>query len=199
MMTLGILVTRTVVNAEQAHDTVHENNEGIEQFMSEEDKIFFEKMNKVYNHFTLSDDGQLSLNISSSELVTEFAFTQPEAQRVLETVSSYNQELKSFKESGTVTRPRLHVEDWKIYLTNEDVKMYLSAAIQAGAPAVIAAVTSLGSVVPGIGSIIAAFTSVVSAGNIIYVATQALANGQGMVMGVDWNGSFPNPVVDTWG
>ncbi|QTJ33387.1 hypothetical protein [Dolosigranulum pigrum] len=77
--------------------------------------------------------------------------------------------------------------------------MYLSAAIQAGATAVIAAVTSLGSVVPGIGNLIATFTSVVSAGTIIYVATQALANGQGMVMGVDWNGSFPNPVVDTWG
>lgn len=59
--------------------------------------------------------------------------------------------------------------------------MYLISAYYAGAPAVIAPISALGSTVPGVGTVIGAVVGVASAGTIMYQLGQAIVNNQGFL------------------
>ena len=49
---------------------------------------------------------------------------------------------------------RIHVKNWKVYFTYNDVMATLFAAAQVGPAAITAALTALGSAYPGVGTAI---------------------------------------------
>ena len=93
---------------------------------------------------------------------------------------------------------RIHVKNWKVYFTYNDVMATLFAAAQVGPAAITAALTALGSAYPGVGTVIGAAIGLFGGGTIVYWVLQAAANKQGFYIGIDWNGAFPNPAIGTW-
>ncbi|RAN52402.1 hypothetical protein B8A39_04420 [Dolosigranulum pigrum] len=74
------------------------------------------------------------------------------------------------KNGETSYCPRVKVESWKIYFTHDDVINYLQAAYYAGAPAVIATLTGLGSGYPVIGNIASLIVGgVIGTGSLMYI------------------------------
>ena len=47
-------------------------------------------------------------------------------------------------------------------------------------------------------SLIGAAIGLFGGGTIVYWVLQAAANKQGLYIGIDWNGAFPNPAIGTW-
>lgn len=173
-------------------------NETIGSNLTEEDKNFLDKLEGVYPYFSLDDEGALSLDLEYSKLQSEHGFTEEDVEKLDSVISEQNLGVSYVNEDETTVQPQVYVEDWKIYFTTDEVRMYLGSAIQAGAPAVIAAIASLGSTVPGIGTVIGAAAGLWAGGEILYYATQALTYEQGFYIGITWNGAFPNPDIGNW-
>lgn len=171
--------------------------------LSQEDKVFMEKLETIYSEFHLNENNELVLLKSASDLKSEYGLNNQDIEKISEMISfqKENSKIKQSSESqDNMISPMLHVSDWKVYFTNNDLKMYLSSAVQAGAPAVVAALAALGTTVatPGVGTVIGVAIGLYGASTIMYQVTQALANGQGWYLGVSWNGIFPNPDSGTW-
>lgn len=177
----------------------------ISEEISEKDKIFMSKLEAIYSDLELDSDNHLVLNVSDSELREQYNFSDQDIDQLHKTISFQRNNADRYSTDSDLNNnhliaPALHVSDWKVYFTTDDIRMYLGSAIQAGAPAVVAALASLGSVVatPGVGTVMGALAGLFSGGTILYQLTQALANEQGWYIGVDWNGAFPNPTMGFW-
>lgn len=188
----------TSTNDSASYETATENVTTIDSYLTDEDTVFLNKLETIFPYFDLNETGQLLLNIDTETLISEFNFSVEEVHRLNNIITSQNNEVTSFANEEPIITPRVVVEDWKIYFTAEEVPLYLGAAIQSGAPAVIATLSTLGSTVPGIGTIIGAAAGIWGGSQIIYHGTQALVNNQGFYIGVDWNGVFPNSAIGTW-
>ncbi|WP_208559314.1 hypothetical protein [Marinilactibacillus kalidii] len=173
--------------------------------LTQEDKEFMNKLETIYSELELDSNNHLVLQITDIELKQNYKFTDQDIQTLHDTLNFQKENANievSDQPAGNpdLVSPMLHVSDWKVYLTNDDLKMYLSSAIQAGAPAVVAVLAGLGTTVgtPGVGTVLGVALGLFGAGPITYQITQALANGQGWYIGVTWNGAFPNPDSGTW-
>ncbi len=186
---------QTDVDQEKVEDVTSYNGETIGSYLTEEDKIFLDKLEDVYPYFSLDDEGALSLELEYSKLQSDYGFTEEEIEKLDSAILEQNLGISYVNQDETTVQPQVYVEDWKIYFTTDEVRMYLGSAIQAGAPAVIASIASLGSTVPGIGTVIGAAAGLWAGSEILYHATQALANEQGFYIGITWNGAFPNPDI----
>lgn len=176
----------------------------ISDYLSKEDLNFIKEMEKIYSYFDFDSKGDLILTKSIDELKDEYGFDEVFISR-LNTVLNSNlskQISKSVSEKSikdnSLSPDRIHVKNWKVYFTYDDVMATLFAAAQVGPAAITAALTALGSVYPGVGTVIGAVIGLLGGGTIVYWVLQAAANKQGLYIGIDWNGVFPNPAIGTW-
>lgn len=169
-----------------------------DSFLSETDRAFLKKMGQVFDGYTTNEKGEIIFTYSSDEL-RKIGFNDDEINRL----EKLNQMI-----CGTIlsdeAKPstRVSVEGGIIYFTYDDVVTLFSAAVIAGPEAVYAALVALGSVSLGpVGTAVAAVIGIIGAptlASFCYQVTQALANQQGVYIGVETNGGFPNIVCGTW-
>lgn len=210
--TLGVTLGPTAISAsayvqsetdsEKVENITLDEKKTISTYLTEDDKVFMNKLEGIYPYFQLDDNGALFLELDSNQLMSEYNFTSKEVVRLDNIIKDQNigasYANKYLNENEMAIQPLVHVKNWKIYFEAYEVPMYLGSAISAGAPAVIASIASLGSVVPGIGNIIGLAAGVWAGTEILYHATQALVNKQGFYIGLTFNGVFPNPDIGTW-
>lgn len=102
----------------------------------------------------------------------------------------------------TIITPMVYVEDWKVYFSNDEVKMYFFAAASIGPAALAAALNSvvfmLGGPVATTISLVLSIIGAASLLNLTYLVIQAGTQGKGIYIGVTWNGVFPNYTQGTW-
>ena len=176
----------------------------ISDYLTSDDLIFIKGMEKIYKYFSFDRNGRLVLTKDLKELKQSYDLSDEFILRLSNLLNfnlpKYNIENPKNKliKIGNLKTPKLHVSDWKIYLTNDEVKLTLLSAAQAGPAAMTAALTALGSAYPGVGNIIGMIIGLVGGATIAYNVLQAVANNQGLYIGINWNGIFPNPVVGTW-
>ncbi len=213
ILTLAPIMTATFVSSKVLADEVDTEQQAnlsdsdevkLSDTFTEEDEAYLTKLETIYNKFSIDGTGYLELSLSNQELKEKYDFTDQEVEKINDSIDFQHQQKNKYQkfendEIPTIT-PYLHVSDWKVYFTYDDLVMYLSSAIQAGAPAVIATLASMGTITasPGVGTVLGTIAGLYSAGTVIYEVTQALANKQGWYIGVDWNGAFPNPTTGFW-
>lgn len=171
----------------------------ISDYMDDDAIEFMQKMTSVYNYFSLNEDGILTVSKTEEEIQSIADFSDAEMLLYNEMLQ-YNQSHPASTNPGTPSvSPRITVEDWKIYFTYEEVQMYLSAAAAIGPAAMTAALTALTTVVsPGVGTVLGAIIGYVVSADLCYLVIQAGLNQQGIYIGIDWNGIFPNYTQGTW-
>ena len=179
----------------------------ISDYLSKEDLDFIKDMEKIYPYFDFDAKGNLILTKSIDELKNEYGFDEVFISRLSAVLNSdlSRQISKSFNETSSISKEslkpalrRIHVKNWKVYFTYDDVMATLFAAAQVGPAAITAALTALGSAYPGVGTVLGAALGLFGGGTRVYWVLQAAANKQGLYIGIDWNGSFPNPAIGTW-
>ncbi len=185
----------------------------ISDYMTRDEVEFMKKLEPIYQYFEIND-GKLFLNVDENILVDEYDFTQSDLLRLEkmysfaeENIISNNDVIESINNlsltdgtnlNGTKITPMVHVSNWKIYFTYDDVMGSLFAAAQIGPAAIIAALSAVGSAVPGAGTVVGAVIGLIGASTIIYFVFQAAALEKGLYIGIDWNGPFPNPAIGLW-
>ena len=178
----------------------------ISDYLSEEDLNFIKEMEKIYPYFDFDSEGNLILTKSIDELKDKYGFDEAFISRLDTVLNSRlsKQISRSISETSIENNGlnpelrRIHVKNWKVYFTYNDVMATLFAAAQVGPAAITAALTALGSAYPGVGTVIGAAIGLFGGGTIVYWVLQAAANKQGFYIGIDWNGAFPNPAIGTW-
>lgn len=168
--------------------------------LTKQDLIYLKKFQNILNKFTLSEktSGKLLLNISKKDLITIYSFTEDEANSIINSVKfAYLP-----KKINNKYQDRLHIANGKIYFNNSDVVTFLSSAAQIGPAAIYGALVGLGSVSLGpVGTAVVAGLGIIGAPGLAgftYQVIQAVANRQGVYIGVEFNGIFPNVVSGTW-
>lgn len=163
----------------------------IAEIINEDGVRLLNRIDDISSGFYLSEN-KLYLSYSDECLLEEYGFSVDDITKVHAILALQHSTLGGFPQT------RLHVSDWKIYFTYDEVCTLLWQAALAGPAAITAALTALGSVYPVVGNIIGAIIGVIGAGTICYVVLQAVANKQGIYIGIDWNGAFPNPAFGYW-
>lgn len=198
MLSCMLLVVSSVCQVSAAEGDIADNQvTSISDYFSESDKEFLGKLTAVYDVFELDSEGVLFLTASLDEIQERAEFTDAEMLRFNEMLDFNKENPAIGVESIPLTR--LHVEDWKVYFTYDDVVMYLSAAAAIGPAAITAALSALATTAaPGVGTVIAAIVGYVVSADLCYLILQAAVNQQGIYIGLDWNGIFPNYTQGTW-
>lgn len=198
MLSCMVLVVSSVCQVSAAEGDIADNQvTSISDYFSESDKEFLGKLTAVYDVFELDSEGVLFLTASLDEIQERAEFTDAEMLRFNEMLDFNKENPAIGVESIPLTR--LHVEDWKVYFTYDDVAMYLSAAAAIGPAAITAALSALATTAaPGVGTVIAAIVGYVVSADLCYLVLQATVNQQGIYIGLDWNGIFPNYTQGTW-
>ncbi|MCA1031172.1 hypothetical protein LCL95_09070 [Bacillus timonensis] len=100
-----------------------------------------------------------------------------------------------------IVTPQVSVKNWKVYFTHGEVRMYFAAAA-AGPVALGAALNSVAFLLGGpVGSTISLVLTIIGTAtlvNLCYLILQAEIRKQGIYIGVNWNGPFPNYTQGTW-
>lgn len=160
--------------------------------MSNADLLSFRHLEAVFPRFEITNHGKLTLGLTDAQLASEYNLTDLEIAWVHDLLVFHANASSAFGQN------RMHISDWKIYFTNGDVVTLLWQAALAGPPAIIAALSALGTIYPGVGNIIGGIIGLLGGSTICYWVLQAVANRQGLYVGIDWNGPFPNPAIGTW-
>lgn len=193
------LVGGNVCYAATAADAaiVEAANDGIvmSDYITDENREFFNKLMIVFDEFTLDDNGILGVKSSLSEIQEKAGFTDDE-MAIFNGLFEFNKTYPAGAENIILTR--VHVSDWKIYLTQGDVQTFLAGAAAVGPAAIVAALSALGSTVPGVGTVVGAILGVVAAGDLCYLVLQAISANKGIYIGVEWNGVVPSYVQGLW-
>lgn len=192
LSTYAAVKSKSTVISFNNNQPIHTSNE-----LSPEDKDYLKELEKVLPFIT-EINGVYSLTKNDKELNEELGISSETIYRVHTLLESMNS-AKTYYNSHPITyRPRVHVDNWKIYFTNDDVKGLLLSAAQAGPAAMVAAFTALGSVYPGVGNMVGSIVGLFGGAAIAYWVVQAATLNEGLYIGIDWNGPYPNPVVGTW-
>lgn len=167
--------------------------------ISETDKEFMNKFAKGYALFILDDKGKLYVEATDQEILEVTGFNQSELARFRSLIKLGNQFTATDKAESGLIIPYVHVSDWKVYFTYNDVQLFLLAAAQVGPAAMTAALTALSTMVsPGVGTVIGIVVGIVGAADLCYLVIQSQFRGQGIYIGIDWNGIFPNYAQGYW-
>lgn len=165
---------------------------------SEEDLAFFEKMSLVFDGYTTNESGEIIFTYSSDSLYN-LGFSESEVARL----TTLNETICGTILSDEMSvSSRIFVEDGKIWFTYDDVMAFLFAAASIGPEALYAAMLGLSSI--SVGPVVTAIIAVVGALgapsliNFCYNIIQAATYGQGVYIGIEMNGIFPNIVSSTW-
>lgn len=170
----------------------------ISDYLDEESKIYLEKMTNIFDVFEINDRGILSLNTSLDNIQRRAGFTDKEMQKFND-LMNYNKAKSAGYAESNMVMPRISVRDWKVYFTYDEVMMYFSTAVTMGPAAITAALSALATTAsPGVGTVIGAIAGYVVSADLMYLVLQAGINRQGIYIGLDWNGAFPNYTQGTW-
>lgn len=184
----------------------------IEDYLDQDDKVYLDKLTKVFDEFSLNSSGVLKVDKSLSEIQEKAGFTDVEMERFNEILifSKNNPSVanerkiseaisKDITKTGNTIEPQVFVEDWKIYFTLEEVQTYFLAAAQIGPAAIVAALAGLGTAIGGpVGTAIGTIVGYVSGAGFAYLVMRAVMLQKGVYIGLEWDGLFPVYVDGTW-
>lgn len=193
MLPITTFATGSSSTTESNSDVVFSGNN-----FSAEDRIFFEKMSLVFDGYTTTETGEIIFTYSNTNL-TKLGFNENEVARL----NALNETICGVVLTGdSSVTTRIHVEGGKVWFTYDDVMAFLFAAASVGPSAMYAALVALGSVSLGpAGTAITAIVGIIGAPSLAsfcYQVIQAVANKQGVYIGIEMNGIFPNIVSGTW-
>lgn len=166
---------------------------------SESDIQFLNKFAGVLDGYYTSETGAMGFSYTNTELAS-LGFTQADIGKLAEINSRVCGVV--IPEDDTIIMTRVFVEDGKIYFDNADIHAFLLAAATVGPEALYAAIVGVGTLLGGvIGTTVTAILGALGAASLTYLCyliIQAAANGQGIYIGIEMNGVFPNIVSGTW-
>lgn len=171
--------------------------------ISEKDKVFLNKVTKIFDGYVTNKAGVITFTYSDKQL-SDTGFTQAQIVKLHEINSKVCGVSLSdaASDSGSNITPQIFVEGSIIYFEYVDVQAFLFAAASVGPEALYAALVALGSVSLGpVGTAIAAIVGAIGAPSLVsfcYYVIQAVANNEGVYIGIEMNGIFPNIVTGTW-
>lgn len=202
LISLSIVFTLSIpaFSAENTFDTNHRIM-SIGKYITQDGQAFQNKVESIFPYFVLDKNYKLSVTLTDEELTSTYNFTVNDIKQLNNLLDFQSDSIDGAytpRKSPIHVSERLHVSDWKIYFSNDDIYAFLFAAAQVGPAAIIAALSALGSIYPGVGTVIGAFIGLFGASSIIYMVFQAVALKKGLYIGVDWNGPFPNPALGLW-
>lgn len=194
------LLFATTISASAANIPDGDNNMvvSLEDF-SNTDLQFFSKFSSVLNGYYTNEFGEISFSYTSEDL-TDLGFTETD----ILTLAEINSRVcgTTISEEDTIIQPRIFLEGGKVYFDNADIHALLLGAASLGPEALYAAIVGISTLVGGpVGTAISGilgFLGAASLGYLCYLIIQASVNGQGIYIGVEMNGIFPNIVAGTW-
>lgn len=191
-------VLPTVVHAQESSVVMEQNNKKINK-LTDSQAQFMQKYKALLDKFQFSngDSGRLILSVTSDELINNYGFTFEESKAILDAVR-----FAYLPKQPDLYQSRMHIDGGKIYFTYDDVVAFLSSAAQIGPAAMYGALVGLGTVSLGpVGGMVVTALGVIGAPGLAeftYQVVQATINRQGVYIGVEFNGIFPNIVSGTW-
>lgn len=203
-LTLALILGSNTISSYAAEsnkikEVKEQHQQDFESQISDADKEFMNKFAKGYELFTFDDEGNLYVEATDQEILEVTGFNQSELARFHSVIDLGNQLTAADKTENELITPYVHVSDWKVYFTYYDVQTYLLAAAQIGPAAITAALTALSTMVsPGVGTVIGVVVGIVGAADLCYLVIQSQIRGQGIYIGIDWNGIFPNYAQGYW-
>ena len=125
---------------------------------------FFEKVIALGEHWYLSEDNRLSVDLTEYEIKSNYGFTDEQYQLLVENIIGL-----TISESPAATpMPAMFLEGTTLVLENGDLHAFLLAAATVGPEALAAALAALGTVTAGpIGTFIAGLLTVLAAPSLI--------------------------------
>lgn len=197
ILTPAVNVSAATSNLEQEANIT----EDVTVSFNNQQKEFLEKLSLVYSFFYFDDNNKLHLELTNNELKDSYAFTESDLE-IMSTILSAAPLSSNINSEEVNISPMLSVSSGKIWFTYSDVIGTLSSAAMIGPAAVYAAVVAMGAISLGpVGAGIAAAVGILgfpSLAGFTYNITQAVANKQGVYLGVEMNGVFPNIVSGTY-
>lgn len=190
----------TTVSASAANIPDSDNNMvvSLEDF-SNTDLQFFDKFSSVLNGYYTNEFGEISFSYTPEDLAA-LGFSETD----LRTLAEINSRVCGtiIPEEDTIVLTRVFLEDGKVYFDNADIHALLLGAASLGPEALYAAIVGISTLVGGpVGTAVSGilgFLGAASLGYLCYLIIQAAANGQGIYIGIEMNGIFPNIVSGTW-
>lgn len=166
--------------------------------LNSQQQLFMNKLTHIYPYFYFNHN-QLALSIDYDTLKTEYGFTDDD---IVTIDSMLKAPAISWDNETSNIQSRMYVKGSKVYFTHADVVSALYSAALIGPSAIYAALVGLGTISLGpVGTAIAAAVGVLgfpSLAGFTYQVIQAASNGQGVYLGVEMNGIFPNIVSGTF-
>lgn len=170
-----------------------------EDNISYADKDFLGKMVNVLDGYITNDEGKIEFTYSESDLLAlNFSTSDLAAlQEINSLVCGVD-----FSSTGSSPNARVFVEDLIVYFEPGEVVDFLLAAATIGPEALYVAFVGVGTLIGGpVGTAITSIAGILGAasfGSLCYIIIQAVTNGQGVYIGVEMNGIFPNLVAGYW-
>lgn len=199
MVLLYGMIVPSVTYAQENQSVLNQEDKIVRANLTEQQKEFLKKYELILSKFELSegDSGQLILSVTKEELVDVYGFTISESENILNAVRfSY------LSKNNNLYQSRMYVDDGKIYFSYDDVVCFLSSAAQVGPAAIYGALVGLGTISLGpAGTAIVGTLGILGAPSLLgftYQVIQATINREGVYIGVEMNGMFPNIVSGTW-
>ncbi|WP_206921972.1 hypothetical protein [Alicyclobacillus suci] len=157
----------------------------------------------LINEFSFDQNGKLTLNDSISDLASKYNLNSSDVanlQAIINAAQSYGSESTSSSKTGI--QPQLSYSGGTVYFSHDDVDAYLFAAASVGPAALMAALDALATLTGGpVGAGLSLILDVLGASSLAgftYMCVQAEYNGQGVYIGLTWNGVFPNISYGFW-
>lgn len=195
---LFIFITTISVSATSISDDKNDVEVSVGDF-SDADLQFLNKFTSVFDGYFTNENGEISFRYTANELRNK-GFTTDDIYKLNEINNKVCGAI--IPEEDTVIQTRMFVEGGKIYFDNVDVNAFLLSAATLGPEALYAALVGLGSLAGGpVGTVITAVLGAIGAASLSYLCyliVQAHVNGQGIYIGIEMNGIFPNIVTGTW-
>lgn len=190
----------TTISASAASIPDSDNNIVIStEDFSSADLQFFNKLSLVLDGYYTNDAGEISFSYTTEELAN-LGFTTTEINQLLKINNRVCGTV--LPEQDTFIQTRIFVQDGKVWFDNADIHALLLGAASLGPEALYAAIVAISSAAAGpAGTILSALLGAFGAASLVYLCNliiQAAANGQGIYIGIEMNGVFPNIVADTW-
>lgn len=183
------------------------NNKTVSDVLSNEQKEYLGKLQSIFDKFYFDDDGFLKLDIKYEKLQKKYGFSDYDIEQLDGMLNasaqiSINQfNSNQFAVAPIEISPNAYVENWIIYFTYDDMMTFLYSAAVAGPAAMFAAINAIAYLISGPGGMVVTILSIIGLAGLAgfcYLVLQAAVMQQGVYIGIEWNGPFPNIVQGTW-
>lgn len=159
------------------------------------DKTFLKSKYHLSDTFLKQLDKFVS-DINKKESLNSSISTQEDRE-----VSTASSSLSTSSDNSIIVSD-IFVSDWKVYFTESDVQTFLLVAAEVGPAAMDVALDGVATLVGGpVGTVISVILDIVGAAsmtNLCYLVIQATYLNEGVYVGIQWNGPFPNYTEGLW-